>query len=185
MKYNLNKGLTEDLKKAFPNIVPIDRPNYIFKEIPNRFWISGFVSGDSSFCVSITKSNNKIGKRISLIFGTCLHIREKELLIGISNYFNNLEVLSGSYGSNNRSKYIYVSEVRKNCLFQIINFSYIINKIIPFFNKYPIIGVKNLDFADFKKVAELIKNKEHLTIEGIIKIDKIVKNMNLLREVFK
>ena len=39
----------------------------------------------------------------------------------------------------------------------------IVNKIIPFFNKYPIIGVKSKDFKDFSKAAELIINKKHLT----------------------
>lgn len=184
MKYNLNKGLTNDLKKAFPNIVPVDKPKYIFYGIPNPFWISGFVSGDSTFCVSIEKSNNKIGKRVRLIFGTCLHIRDKKLLIGILDYFNNLGKMSKkSELDNNLHKYIYDSKVRQNCLFQIKNYSDIVNKIIPFFNKYPILGIKNLDFADFKKVAELIENKEHLTVEGISKIINIVERMNLDRNL--
>ena len=51
----------------------------------------------------------------------------------------------------------------------------------PFFNEYPILGVKSLDFADFKKVAELVKNKEHLTESGFSEILKIVQQMNLDR----
>ena len=45
--------------------------------------------------------------------------------------------------------------------------------IIPFFDKYKIIGVKSEDFEDFKKVTELMKNKAHLTappVEGLEKI---------------
>ena len=91
LRYYLNKGLTDELKKAFPNIVPFERPEYIFKSIPDPFRISGFVSGDSTFSVSIEKSNNKIGKRVRLIFGTCLHIRDKELLVGMAKFFNNLK----------------------------------------------------------------------------------------------
>lgn len=37
LKCNLNKGLTDVLKEAFPNIVPVDRPKYIFNVIPNPF----------------------------------------------------------------------------------------------------------------------------------------------------
>jgi hypothetical protein len=37
LKYNLNKGLPNELKEAFPNIIPIDRPNYTFKGITNPF----------------------------------------------------------------------------------------------------------------------------------------------------
>jgi LAGLIDADG endonuclease len=90
LRYYLNKGESDVLKEAFPNIVPVDRPKYVFNGIPNPFWISGFVSGDSTFCVSIQKGYNKIGNRVRLIFGTCLHIRDKELLISIRNYFYNL-----------------------------------------------------------------------------------------------
>ena len=39
-------------------------------------------------------------------------------------------------------------------------------KIIPFFDKYKIIGVKLQDYLDFKRVAELMKTKDHLTTLG-------------------
>jgi len=41
LKYNLNIGLPDELKSAFPNIVPVARPEYKFNGIPNPFWISG------------------------------------------------------------------------------------------------------------------------------------------------
>ena len=66
-------------------------------------------------------------------------------------------------------------------LLQIKNFSDIYQKIIPFFDQYPILGVKRLDFADFKKVAEIVNNKEHLTEAGFRKVLKIAETMNLDR----
>jgi hypothetical protein len=57
------------------------------------------------------------------------------------------------------------------------------NKIIPFFIKYPIIGIKRLDFEDFCKVAVLIQDKAHLTIEGLEKIRKIKGGMNEIRKI--
>lgn len=152
LKCNLNKGLSEVLVKAYPNIKAVPRPHYKFKGVPNPYWISGFVAGDSTFCVSIEKSSeNKIGHRVRLIFGSCLHIRDRELLIGIANYFN---IFNNDLMAN---KYIYDSVTRKTSLLQIKNNSDIINKIIPFFNQYPILGIKSLDFSDFKTVAKLIK----------------------------
>jgi hypothetical protein len=38
-------------------------------------------------------------------------------------------------------------------------------------DKYPLLGAKLQDYLDFVKVAELIKSKEHLTIEGLAKIE--------------
>jgi len=69
----------------------------------------------------------------------------------------------------------------------------ITEKIIPFFEKYPIpppptphmcgvgvgeFGVKSLDFNDFCKVAYKFKSKGHLTPEGLEQILKIKKGMN-------
>jgi len=45
-------------------------------------------------------------------------------------------------------------------------FSDIEEKIIPFFKKYSINGVKSLDLSDFCKVVEIIRMKEHLTRVG-------------------
>jgi len=176
LKYNLNKGLPEELKLAFPNVVAVPRPVFEFNGIPDPFWVSGFVSGDSSFSVSIEKSTSKLGKRVRLIFGTCLHIRDKELLVGMAKFFNDMVPIG-------KESQVHSSESKSIALLQIKNNFDIENKVIPFFNKYPILGVKSLDFADFKEVAELVKNKEHLTADGLSKITKIVDGMNLDRNL--
>jgi len=182
-KSNLNRGLPDDLKSAFSNIVPVARPEYKFNGIPNPFWISGFVSGDSTFSVSIEKSTSKLGKRVRLIFGTCLHIRDKDLLIGMGNYFKNLNFNLLNSNEINKEISVHCNERNNTSLLQIKNNFDIENKVIPFFNEYPILGVKRLDFEDFKKVAELVKNKEHLNAEGLNKIIKIVEGMNLDRKL--
>jgi len=56
------------------------------------------------------------------------------------------------------------------------------SKIIPFFSKYPIEGVKAKDFDDFCKVAELMKSKVHLTSDGLEQIRKIKSGMNRGRD---
>lgn len=175
LKANLNKGLSKELIEAFPNINGIDRPNYIFKGIPDPFWVSGFATGDSTFSVSLEKGTTKLGKRVRLIFGTCLHIREKDLLIGISNYFCDLYIKSNKVNS------VHCNEKSNIALLQIKSTSDINNKIIPFFTEYPILGIKALDFAEFKQVADLVKNKQHLNLEGLNLIVKIVNSMNLDR----
>ena len=62
--------------------------------------------------------------------------------------------------------------------FKVYKLSDILNKIIPFFKKYPILGMKALDFDDWCKVAELMKNKMHLTAEGLEAIRQIKAGMN-------
>lgn len=60
-------------------------------------------------------------------------------------------------------------------------FADITDKIIPFFDKYPLQGVKALEFSDFKRVANLMQNKAHLTEEGLAQIRSIKSGMNFSR----
>jgi len=77
---------------------------------------------------------------------------------------------------------IQCSEKNQTCLLQFRNNSDIDNKIIPFFKEYSIQGVKALDFNDWCNVAELVKNKEHLSKKGLNKITEIANNINLNRK---
>jgi len=62
--------------------------------------------------------------------------------------------------------------------YSVYKFSDNNEKIIPFFKKHNIIGEKSKDFADWCKVAELIKAKDHLTSSGLDEIRKIKSGMN-------
>ena len=68
--------------------------------------------------------------------------------------------------------------------FKVTKFEDILNKVIPFFTKYPIQNIKSLDFEDFCKVAEMIKLKKHLTSEGLEEIKKIKAVMNTGRKFY-
>lgn len=115
-----------------------------------------------------------LGSRVQLRFAIGLNIREKELILGLVNFFH----LNDKIDSN---KYIYETENAVN--FQITNFTDIINIIIPFFERYSIQGLKSLDFVDFKLVANMILDKKHLNPEGLDKILQIKAGMNKSRLV--
>lgn len=53
-----------------------------------------------------------------------------------------------------------------------------LDKIIPLFEKYPLSGSKASDFADWCKIALLVKNKAHLTSEGLDLICEIKAGMS-------
>ena len=96
LKSFLNLGLSNKLKEAFPNIVPISRPEYIFKGIPNPWWISGFVNGDGSFHLHVSKKNSKVStnvhRKVFLSFVICLHSRDEKVLLSLVDYFKSLEI---------------------------------------------------------------------------------------------
>jgi hypothetical protein len=85
--------------------------------------------------------------------------------------------------------YFNLSENAKNVYcgdnyasFQVVNYSEIMGKIIPFFEIYSIQGTKSLDYIDFKSIGLMMKNKEHLTSEGFNKILEIKARMNEERQ---
>ena len=87
-----------------------------------------------------------------------------------------------TYKARKRDKNIFMNQKSKKMLYFKLKTILILKiKLYPFFNDHPIQGIKSLDFADFKKVAEIIKNKDHLTDKGFNEIKKIVDGMNLDR----
>ena len=129
--------------------------------------MAGFASGDSSFNIKISNSPTSLSsQRVQLRFAIGLNIRERAFVEFLATYF----------GLTDKTKnvYFYKDSVR----FEVVNFSDIINIIIPFFDNHPIQGKKSLDFIDFKQVAEIVKSKDHLTSEGLNKILDIKVKMN-------
>ena len=159
LKSVLNNGLSDKLKIAFPYIISAIRPQSPKPLIQDPYWISGFVDAEGCFFVTLT--NNLTSA--SLIFKITQHVRDADLLKEFISYF-----YCGYYKicTNNAGDFI------------VTKFKDIHTIIIPFFNKYPLLGSKLKDFNDFVKVAELIKNKAHLTINGFEKIKQIKSGMN-------
>jgi hypothetical protein len=83
-------------------------------------------------------------------------------------------------------KYLGCGKIYKKSSVPVVDFevkklSDITDKIIPFFKKYPLQGVKKQNFEDFCKVASLIKSGAHLTKSGLDEIRKIKSGMNTQR----
>jgi len=55
-------------------------------------------------------------------------------------------------------------------------------KLFHLKKKYPIIGNKYLDFADFCEISSIMVAKGHTTKEGLEKIQNIKEGMNLRRK---
>ncbi len=76
--------------------------------------------------------------------------------------------------------YKKVRKLRKRDVyeFQVSKFSDVCEKVLVFFDKYPILGEKAKDLYDFCVVSSLMKSKVHLTEGGVAKIRKIKEGMN-------
>ena len=182
LKSSLNWGISSSLKEAFPNVSFESRPEYKFNGIPDPFWVSGFTSGDGSFHLNLKKSDGILSHRVSLRYSINLNIRDAEVLKGLVSYFSHFNKPNTEVKVKLNPENQYVSKSNNTVSLAITKISELMEVIIPFFEEYPIQGLKSLDFADFKKVALMVVSKEHLTIEGLNKILEIKLNMNKHRE---
>jgi len=124
----LNKGLSDDLIIAFSkmDVIPVTRPEVKLSHIINPNWLAGFVDAEGCFNVQIFKSTTKTGEVVKLSFIITQHIRDECLLRSLIEYFG-----CGNVNIN-----------RKEVYFKITKFSYLMDKVVPFFVKYPLQGVK-------------------------------------------
>ena len=165
IRASMNKGLPNELNNAFPNIKPVQRPTIEFKGIPDPHWVAGFVDGEGCFFVSVVNSlASKLGVSVSLEFTVTQHSRDEELINSFINYLG-----CGRMKPDRRFPAVY---------FVVSKFSDVTDKIIPFFNKYPLQSVKSFDYENLCKVAEIMKVKGHLTPKGLQQTRKIKSEMN-------
>ena len=170
----MNTGLLGDnLKAAFSNVIGVERPNYSQNVEDIKFypeWVAGFTEGDGSFTVDINKiATSKLGYTVVLRLQIAQHSRDEVLIKSLINYFN--------CGNTVQDKRESVSAIT----YRASRINDILEKIIPFYQKYPMLGYKALDFGDFCKVAELVKSKAHLTEEGLQNIRDIKAKMGQKR----
>jgi len=164
IKASMRNGLTDALAETFPNIIPVANP---VVEIPNAQsinpnWLVGFTEGEGCFIIHVQKHSTLISeKAVRLNFQITRDERDKELLNSIILYLN-----CGTLKTSNNCKVVTVTR-----------FEDVYNTIIPFFQKYPLQGNKKLNLIDFINAAELIREKAHLTSEGLGKILRIKSGM--------
>jgi len=164
IKAAMNKGLPDSLKAAFPDLIPVSRSLVLSQEIKDPNWLVGFVDGEGCFLVNLYKSpKNKNGYRIRLRFVITQHVRDVNLLKNVMSWLG----CGGIQPSLDSTSQLVVTSL-----------SDITEKIIPFFEKYPLEGAKAKDYSDFKRVANLLENKVHLTQSGLDEIKSIKVLMN-------
>lgn len=165
IRASMNLGLSEGILKAFPDINSYERPSIQTPSVIDSNWLAGFAEGESNFAIRVSSSVSHIlGKSVSLRFTITQHKRDISLL-------NSIEKSLGCGQVKERSAHPCADYI-------VTNFREINEVIIPFFEKFPLTGNKKLDYLDFCKAAELIKNKVHLTKEGLDEIIRIKDGMN-------
>lgn len=169
LKASINLGLSDQLDKAFPGIVPVMRPILNHPSLIKDFnWLAGFTDAEGCFFVSVRESpNSKLKEAVSLRFVLTQHLRDEEFMRSLITILG-----CGRYIPRSNKDY---GE------FVVEKFSDINQKILPLFEQYQLKGIKRLDYEAFKKVAILMENRDHLTLNGLNEIKLIKSNMNTKR----
>lgn len=108
-------------------------------------------------CKSFKNKTRYKDHKVNLYFYIAQDIRDIALLGGLVNYLKRGLVETVKTRPTQSSYVVY-------------KFDDVLNKITPFFDKYPLKGKKLLDFYDFKKVANITE-----------KTNKYVENSDLLK----
>ena len=165
IKASINRGLSDELKAAFPQCIPVMRPIMVNPKIPHPKWIAGFTSGEGCFKITVKKSSRvTAGFQVLLVFQITQHARDEKLMESLISYFG-----CGALVKDLRGPWLNFSV----CKFTDNN-----EKILPFFHQHAIIGTKSEDFQDWCKVAKLMQTNNHLTKQGLDQIISIKSGMN-------
>lgn len=165
LKAAMNWGLSDVLKNQFPTVLPVHRPLVSFEGIPHSNWLAGFTDGEGCFYVNTKKAKTLTGIQVIMTFSITQHVRDELLLTKLIDYFGCGKIEKVSTRPN---------EVK----FIVYKFSFLRDKIIPFFKDYPLQGIKCMDYEDFCKIAKIMEDKSHLNPEGLKKIKSLKSGMN-------
>ena len=128
------------------------------------FFLAGFVEGEGSFNVSLRrKADYKVNWQVVMSFNvsqkdpTLLYLLQRELGCGI----------------------IKIRKIDNLYSFDTTNPEDIIQKIVPYFQKYPVQSdSKKKNFSLFCEIAELMENGQHRNLTGLRKILQLREKIN-------
>lgn len=164
---SINKGVSKKVLNIYPNIIRSDIPVIGLPENLNPQWVSGFTAGDGGFSVYVRPAKDYLlGEKVYCRFHIAQHSKDLELMKLFIKFFGYGKVDVRSNTSTPRCDYI------------VQDTSFLVNKIISHFDLYPLLNLKHQDFLCFRKALLLIKEKKHLTKEGLDKIKSLNLQMN-------
>ena len=128
-------------------------------------YFSGFVDGEGCFSVSINKSNrHKIGWEFRPSFSVSQNNDRAEVLYLLKDYFG-----CGSIRPDTSDKTLK---------FEIRSINDLIFKVIPHFERYPLVSSKSKSFLKFKKICFDIFEKKHLERKNLLSMVSQSKSVN-------
>ncbi len=162
---NRNNPVTTESAKGGRN--SLDKTSYYtpvsLRNIPE--YISGYVDGEGCFTVTFNQRNKaKLGWELRPSFSVSQNEDRRQVLDIIQNYFG--------------CGYIRRDYADKTVKFEIRDRNDLIQKVIPHFEKFPLLSKKDKDFRLFKEICLIINKQKHLQKDGFVEIVNLAYQMN-------
>ncbi len=139
-------------------------------------WVTGFVDGEGCFSIGFVRQPSrtsrkgyKTGYQVTHDFAVVQGARSVLVLHDLRRFFGCGAVYMNRRHDNHRENMHLYSVHRRADLLE---------KVIPFFERYPLRTSKAQDFAKFVRCLEIIAADGHLTYAGLIEIAEIAETMN-------
>src|SRR3989344_7728566 len=128
-------------------------------------YISGYVDGEGCFTVTFNKKAKALlGWELRPSFSVSQNEDRRQVLDIIKEYFG--------------CGYIRRDYHDKTVKFEVRDHTDLVRKIIPHFEKFPLLSSKQNDFELFRKICELIDQNKHLNKNGYVEILNLAYGMN-------
>ena len=135
-------------------------------------YIVGFVDGEGCFSVTCGKrSDCRVGYEIKAAF-------EMEVVMDDYPVMRRIYEGLGKPGQLYSSQFKRYPNWKPHCKIKVSNLKDITEKIIPFFQKYPLQSKKRKSFKIFCKIVTMILQKKHLQLKYAQQIVKLRDTMN-------
>src|SRR5665213_3495708 len=129
------------------------------------WWIVGFVDGEGCFSISIFKNvTSKLGFQVFPEFVVTQGAKSLAVLEKLQSFFECGKIYENRRADNHREN------LHRYC---VRSLSELQEKIIPFFEQYPLLTAKHQDFLVFCEVVKAMKNRTHLTEDGLLAIREL------------
>lgn len=129
------------------------------------YYLTGFVDGEGCFCIALKNQKSaKVKWVLDPIFHVTQNSNHKEILYLLQKVLN-CGIVIKKYGQPDTMQFVVQSRRE------------LVDKVIPFFRKYPLI-TKSKDFEIFAEVVESLNQHKHANLNEFKKLLKKVFTMN-------
>ena len=128
-------------------------------------YISGYVDGEGCFTVSFSpRLKLRVGWEVRPSFSVSQNADRAEVLTAIREYFG-----CGGFRPDRSDKTLK---------YEVRDLASLLTKVIPHFERYPLMSSKRRDFETFATICRLLERQRHLTRDGLHQIAALAMTMN-------